>query len=441
LVPGGFRRLLEKGAFFHSCIYRCSTFTSTGVATLATGAWPAQHGIVADRWYESSIRRVVSASDEGMLATTLAAEVAADARTRVTVISMDRERGALFAGTPEARLFWMTEQGGFATNFDAPDWVAAFNSQRRAEAARNTKWTVLGVHPETPALRTLTYDPERPEEFMALFRSSPFAQAAQFDFAGELIEREKLGQSGGLDLVCLLAGSMEQLGYETGARSVLMQQMVLDLDRRLETLFALLIKTQGETGFNLALAGGHGIVPEPAAEMRSRMAVRGDELAASVFKSLATSASGRVEKYVYPFLYLATDTVRDPEPFRLTAARAAMQHPAVAGFFTAGGNCSVHNEWEVRFRNSFHPVRSGDVMLSYQPEYVESFGQDRGISYGSLYNYDAVVPLGFYGPQFKAGEHEQLVEAVDMAPTLARAIGVAPPSSSTGRALAEALAE
>jgi type I phosphodiesterase/nucleotide pyrophosphatase len=407
---------------------------------LATGAWPAQHGIVADRWYDS-LRHVVSASEEEMLATTLAAEVAADQRTRVTVISMDQAHGALFAGTPDARLFWMTEQGGFATNFDAPDWVAAFNAQRRAEAARNTRWFALGAKPDAPPLRTLTYSPEHPEEFMALFRSSPFAQAAQFDFMNELIERDKLGQSGGFDLVCLLAGSMEQLGYEMGARSVLMQQLALDLDRRLEMLFAQLIRTQGETGFNLAIAGAHGVAPEPPTEWRARMAVRGEDVAATIQRLLSTSASGRVEKYVYPFLYLATDTVRDPEPFRLTAARAAMQHPAVAGFFTAGGNCSVHNEWEVRFRNSFHPVRSGDVMLSYQPEFVESFAQDRGVSYGSLYNYDAMVPMGFYGPQFRAGEHEQLVEAVDLAPTLARAIGVASPSSSVGRALGEALAE
>jgi hypothetical protein len=384
---------------------------------------------------------VVAASEEEMLATTFASEIAADPRTRVTVISMDRTRGALFAGTPEARLFWMTDQGAMATNFDVPDWVSAFNAQRKAEAARNVKWTAFGGRGDLPPLRTLTYSPEHPGEFMALYRSSPFAQAAQFDFTCELIERDRMGQSGSLDLVCLLLGSMELLGYEVGGRSPLMQQMALHLDKGMEQLFAQLAKTPGEGAFNLALAGAHGAPPEPPAEARARMAVRGEDVAGTIQKSLATSAGGRVEKYVYPFLYLATDTVRDPEPLRLTAAHAAMQHPAVAGYYTAGGACSVRNKWERRFQNSFHPVRSGDVMLSYQPEYVESFEQDRGVSYGSLYNYDALVPLGFYGPQFRAGEHQQIVEAVDLAPTLARAIGVAPPSSSTGRPLAEALAE
>ncbi len=77
-------------------------------------------------------------------------------------------------------------------------------------------------------------------------------------------------------------------------------------------------------------------------------------------------------------------------------------------------------------------------MLSYRPEYVEDYGLSRGISYGSLYNYDVRVPLFFYGPQFRSGVIESPVESVDVAPTLARAMGVAVPSSSTGRVLSRA---
>jgi arylsulfatase A-like enzyme len=112
----------------------------------------------------------------------------------------------------------------------------------------------------------------------------------------------------------------------------------------------------------------------------------------------------------------------------------------VAGYYTAGGACSVADGWERRFRNSFHPKRSGDVMLSYLPEYVEEYGQGRGISYGSLYNYDVRSALMFYGPQFRAGIFDAPVESIDVAPTIARALGVAAPSSSTGRVLTQAFA-
>src|SRR5579885_2107173 len=49
---GGFRRLIEGGAFFPDCRHLASSFTLTSVATLASGTWPAQHGIVADTWYD-----------------------------------------------------------------------------------------------------------------------------------------------------------------------------------------------------------------------------------------------------------------------------------------------------------------------------------------------------------------------------------------------------
>ena len=76
LAPGGFRRLLEKGAYFPDCRHLASTFPASSIATLATGAWPAQHGIAADTWYDRSIRKPVPANDDALLATTLPAQAA-----------------------------------------------------------------------------------------------------------------------------------------------------------------------------------------------------------------------------------------------------------------------------------------------------------------------------------------------------------------------------
>ncbi len=233
---------------------------------------------------------------------------------------------------------------------------------------------------------------------------------------------------------------MARLGYETGAHSPLMQQMTLQLDRRLDSMLTQLGRAVGDTGFGVVLAGAHGAPPAPSPEARPRLAVKGEEIAGAVNRGLTANSLGRVEKYLYPFLYLDTSGFRDPEPIRMAAARAAMQQPSVADFYTAAGACSIRDEWQRRFRNSFHPKRSGDVMLSYRPEYIEDFLQGRGVSYGSLYNYDVRVPLCLFGPQFTAGIYDTPVESVDLAPTLARVIGVSPPSSSVGRVLSEALA-
>ncbi len=436
--PGGLRKLLLKGAHFPDCRHLASSFSASTIATLATGAWPSQHGIVADSWYERGARKAVPASEEALLATTLTDQVASEPNTRTFVIGMDAAQSSLFAGTPEARQFWMDPRGEFSTLGDPPEWLDEFNSLKPLDNAHNAPWMAIGARPGAPPLRTLTYDPEHPEQFLDLFQASPLGQGAQFELLARLIEKERLGQGDTFDYVCLIVGSTARLGYETGGRSALMRQMVLHLDRQLEYLLAHLKGGPGENGFNLVLAGAHGAPPAPDEESRDRMAVPGESVAQTVERALLAQGLGRVTSYVYPFLYLDTSGYRDAEPIRVAAGRAALGHPAVAGFYTAGGYCSTSDGWRERFRNSFHPARSGDVMLSYRPEYVEDYGQGRGISYGSLYNYDVRVPLCFYGPQFPAGVFEWPVKSIDVAPTLARAMGVAPPSSSDGRVLAEA---
>ncbi len=438
LGAGGLRRLLDKGAWFPDCRHAASTFPSTTLATLATGSWPSQHGIVAESWYDRQARKPVPASEDALLATTLCAQVAAEPRTRVAVLSLDAAQARLFAGTPEAGIYWMDEHGRFAASGDTPEWLPPPSGLLPAENAHDAQWLAAGARQGAPPLRTLTFDPAHPEQFLALYLASPFSQSAQFDLLGEMLVRERLGQGSTFDFVTVLCGASELLGYEVGGRSPLMPQMILQLDKRIEALLAQLGRAVGDGGYNLVLAGAHGAPPMPAADARARMAVNGETVAQAVDKALAASGAGHVRKYLYPFLYLDAAVDREPEASRLAAARAAFDLAPVAGYYTAGGACSTHDEWARRFANSFHPRRSGDVMLSYRPEYVEDYGQDRGISYGSLYAYDVRVPLCFFGPQFRAGVFEAPVESVDIAPTLARAMGVAAPSSSVGRVLGEA---
>ena len=431
---------MYKGAQFPNCRNLASTFSASSLATLATGTWPALHGIVADSWYDRAANTVVPASAEGLLATTLAAQIASDTKNRTFVIGMTSGQTAMFAGTPKARQFWRSPRGQLATLGEPPSWLVQLNASKSIENSYNQKWMALDARSGAPPLRTLTYDPERPQEFLTLYQGSPFGQEAQFELLSTLIEQERLGTGEGTDFVCLIAGATAVLGYETGGRDGLMRQLVLHLDRNLETVLNRLSRAPGDANFSFVLAGAHGAPPEPDEEARVHMAVSGESVAKSVELALSGASAGRVRRYLYPFLYLDPILTRDPEAVRVLAARAALDHPAVAGFYTAGGLCSSRDGFESRFRNSFHARRSGDVMLSYLPEYVEDYGQGRGISYGSLYNYDVDVPLCFYGPQFRAGVFERPVESVDVAPTLARLVGVAEPSSSVGRVLSEALA-
>src|SRR5579871_3694202 len=61
LTTGGFRELTARGVYYPNCHMDASGFTAAGLATLATGAYPNLHGIVADQWYDRRTRTVIKA--------------------------------------------------------------------------------------------------------------------------------------------------------------------------------------------------------------------------------------------------------------------------------------------------------------------------------------------------------------------------------------------
>lgn len=449
LSTGGFRRLMGEGAWYPDCRHAASTFTSSGMATLGTGAWPQSHGIVADVWYDRAAGKAVAAGPQALAASTLAAQVAGAPRARLFVAGTDPASAALLEGKPSAQGFFVQQRGLFTARGESPPWLIEYNRLHPIENFHNAQWVALGAGADVPPLRVLTYDSAQPEQFWAVYQASPFAQARQFEFVRELIVNEKLGQEDARDLLMLSLGPLGQLGYEVGADSPLVEQLALHLDRQIEFTLETLDKTPGPGNYALVFTAAHGAPAAPERSQRERMAVNGEALARAIDQALTErfdtppARTYWVEKYVYPFLYLQADALRkgNAREIRDAAGRAALAQPAVAGYYTADGDSSHRGDWEARFRNSFHAVRSGDVMLSYQPGYIEEYGAGRGISYGSLYNYDARVPLFLFGPQFRAGVHERTIESIDIAPTLARVAGLALPSSSTGRVLAEALAE
>src|SRR5262245_26619784 len=58
--PGGFRRLLEQGAWYTDARYsHAATLTGVGHATIATGALSAGHGIAGNDWYDAEADHAV----------------------------------------------------------------------------------------------------------------------------------------------------------------------------------------------------------------------------------------------------------------------------------------------------------------------------------------------------------------------------------------------
>src|ERR1700724_2511871 len=62
---GGFRLFLDHGANFTDCNYDyANTRTAPGHATLFTGAYSNGHGIVANEWWDSKKKRMVTSVED-----------------------------------------------------------------------------------------------------------------------------------------------------------------------------------------------------------------------------------------------------------------------------------------------------------------------------------------------------------------------------------------
>jgi hypothetical protein len=167
--------------------------------------------------------------------------------------------------------------------------------------------------------------------------------------------------------------------------------------------------------------------------------VQGEQIAGAVNARLAElfGRANYVEKFVFPSLYLRPEAVGAlrAEDVARVAGEAALGVNGVADYWGAD------RTGDRRLARGRFPGRTGDLLLAYQPYYWERYGSGRGLTTGSYYAYDTRVPLVLYGTAFRHRSFAQPVEAVDLAPTLAAALKIAPPSSTTGRVLLEALEE
>lgn len=85
---------------------------------------------------------------------------------------------------------------------------------------------------------------------------------------------------------------------------------------------------------------------------------------------------------------------------------------------------------------SYFPGRSGQLLIvPREGDFITRPDPDVPYMHGSPWAYDVEIPLMFAGPAVKAGTYSMPAVQQDVAPTLAAALGVHMPPTSTGRAL------
>jgi hypothetical protein len=98
---------------------------------------------------------------------------------------------------------------------------------------------------------------------------------------------------------------------------------------------------------------------------------------------------------------------------------------------------ALPQELRERIVNGYNPQRSGDLFIMTKSGYMDGYAT--GTNHGVFYNYDAHIPLLWYGNGIKKGQVNSVNYMTDIAPTVTTLLGIQMPSGSIGKPILEVL--
>ena len=491
-LTGGIARLRKEGVFFTEA-YHDHGFTETGPghSVLLSGRFPAHTGIVENRWMERSTGKFVycvedpqakplhaptqrGASNVRLLGDELGDWLQAQVPgSRVFALSGKDRAAILMAGRKPTGVYWFAGAAGFTSSSvyqdRLPAWLVTYD-QGLSDRIAADSWLWL-KDPATPEGRTgqwvfgaqtvrngglprLIQGVGMPldKTFEARFRPSPFLDAVTLEAAEALLDGEHLGQGPGTDLLALSFSSTDYIGHQYGMLGTEMRDQLHRLDRGLGRL---LDRIHGQhPGAWVILSADHGaldMVEVLAEQGFPARRLQNEPFMAALQAELKTAF--KVDRDLLKpvqepnVLYLDEAILTAAKLDRGEVLRRAQTwlraRPEIADAFTyeemlatdpATTGSPRDSTTRVLLRRSFHADRSGDLLVAVKP-FVVMGGPPATYpaGHGTPNAYDRRVPLIFWGP-WKAGERREPVRIVDLAPTLARELGLKP-GPVDGRAL------
>jgi hypothetical protein len=492
--PSGFRYLMDQGVYYANAHYSYSaTYTGVGHATLFTGGLPAQHGIVANDWFDRTERRGVYCAEDAdspildapegsssgrsprlLLSSTSGDEMvlASGGKSRVFGVSL-KDRAAILPAGHAGKAFWYDRRGGtFVTSryyYEAyPDWARAWNDGKRADRYRDQQWTLLRDEEEYARPDDLPgehgflrlgdkfphpLNEHEGDAFYTALMGTPFADALTLDFVRTLIEAESLGEDAFTDMLAVSLSVTDVIHHTYGPDSREAEDNILRLDEELAKLLSFVNQRIGLDRVLIVLCSDHGFgdVPEQSAalHMPSGSLAPGklmEAANAALIEKLGVSkplvAEFRTPSFYFDHAAIAEAGVDAAQVERIVA-EALLAQPGVALALTRSQLLEErlpHNPTTARVARSFHPGRSGDVIIAQeQGWYLYNGNRGDAAMHGSPYAYDTFVPLMFAGAKLTPRRVYRPVAVEDIAPTVTAFLGVKPPTGSIGRPLVEVL--
>lgn len=365
---GGWRYLLDQGLNYVNAHYRhANTETIVGHVSLATGAYPADHGMVANVWLdrtdnvlhynvEDNMHQLLTSgggvdkakeidptqraarsdgrSPRAIRVSTFSDELSSHSGGRAKVFAVSiKDRGAISLAGHAGKAFWFSKATGeFVTSdyyYDRyPDWVVTWNAKKYPQRFAGTEWKLTGTVDEYmfgkaddrpwetdfPGWgRTFphAYGPGDGKYFTTLLTLSPAGDELTLDFAKELIENEGLGKDAVTDYLAISFSSTDYVNHLFGPSSLEAEENQRRLDRTLAELFRYIDERVGLANTLIVLSADHGS-PEVPGYLNELGIEAGyfdtqaldRQPAIEALKKRFGIGEELIETYFHPYLYL-----------------------------------------------------------------------------------------------------------------------------------------
>jgi predicted AlkP superfamily pyrophosphatase or phosphodiesterase len=317
---GGFRYLYERGVVYETAYHdHSNTETIVGHTTLATGANPSAHGMVANVWLDRETGTLIYniedaryplltkgagvdkgteidptqrlATSEGrspapILVSTFSDELALSSAGTSKLFGISvKDRGAVSMAGHAGKAFWFSKATGeFVTSTyyykDYPSWVKDWNAKRIAFGYAGKSWDLLhaqstyryGDRDDMPYETNFPgygrvfphmFGKSDSKYFTTLLTLSPVGDELTLSFAKALIDGEKLGQGKTTDYLSISFSSTDYVGHLFGPSSLECEDNLLRLDRTLAELFKFVDQRVGLANTVIVLSSDHGAAEIP----------------------------------------------------------------------------------------------------------------------------------------------------------------------------------
>ena len=476
-LTGGLARFTRGGAVFLNGFQdHAVTETAPGHASTLSGRFPASTGIVANSYGVGDPQSPVigggasPASPFRFRGSTLIDWMrVADARSRALSVSR-KDRGAILPlGRAHQAVFWYASDGRFTTSSyyadTLPDWVEAVNARQVPAGMAGQAWTLLLPESEYPEVdsvageafgRNVTFPhvlPADPREAAGWFPDFPWMDQLTLDMAIAGLRAMQLGRGPHPDLLAVSLSTTDAVGHRYGPESREVHDQVLRLDRMLGAFVDSVYAQVDSARVVFALTSDHGVssIPEVVpggAEARGYYIQAGPVVEATRRQLAAGGVDTLAIEFDDGLLFVHADRFRggslDPEAVvrdfagRIRALPGVLRVDYLHDLRALDSAALAADDIARRWVHMIPPDQPIPLVVTLRPRH--GWGTLAYARHGSPHDYDALVPILFYGAGIRTGRREEPVRVVDIGPTLAALLAVRPTERLDGRLLSQALA-